>query len=472
MTTKGKEKMDIVVVMGAYLPIRDKFDGYGGTERVGSLLTKGLVRRGHNVTLIAPEGSDAVATKHVSTGRPLWADGKVEIPIEAHKKAVNSILDKVYEHSKHADIVHGHIDEMLADPRLKSVRTVNTVHGDTASDNTKRLYIESNYKPIIFISKTQRERMTSINPADAYIVHNAVNLDEFKPSYDSHKYRPGDYIVYLARISEEKGMHVALDVAHATKTNIVTLYTMPDTPKDMDYYLKEVKPRIEKYKDEIKIIEKENAKRAVIASYLKGAMALIAPSGFPPSTWAEPFGLMAVEANASGTPAIVANKGGLAEIVEQGRNGFKCDTKEEMIGAVERIKEIAGTPEGIRLRVDSRNAVVERFSPEVMVKNYEKTYVKILENPLGSMSAFGGFLRNKVSGSGKNGGNTKNANVSNMAIMLGFAAMANATTLYDNILRISPITEGLIVVGLFAATLMHLKNANYKHNARAMPLAA
>lgn len=109
------------------------------------------------------------------------------------------------------------------------------------------------------------------------------------------------------------------------------------------------------------------------AELLAGARALIFPTN-----WEEPFGLVTIEALASGTPVITTNKGAMPELVTPDV-GFRCNTFEEFKEAINRIDEIS--PRKCRERVE------ENFTAEIMTGKYRNAYEKIIQT--GSLEGLG-----------------------------------------------------------------------------------
>jgi len=85
-----------------------------------------------------------------------------------------------------------------------------------------------------------------------------------------------------------------------------------------------------------------------------------------PSQMGEPFGLIAAEAMACGTPAICLNDGALKEVVSHGKTGFICDSTDQMVNAIGIVNQIE--PKRCRQRVQNL------FTKEVMAQNYLKLY--------------------------------------------------------------------------------------------------
>jgi hypothetical protein len=98
---------------------------------------------------------------------------------------------------------------------------------------------------------------------------------------------------------------------------------------------------------------------------MAGALATLMLGG-----WPEPFGLVAVESMATGTPVIARRAGGYTETVEHGVNGFLVDDVEEARLAVERIRDLS--------RVRVRTLARERFSGDRMTLEYEAAFRQVL----------------------------------------------------------------------------------------------
>ncbi len=371
----SKETLKIAVVSPPYIPVGPNIK-YGGTERVVLELVKNLQRRGHEVTLIAPENSETPA-KLISTGKALWANNYT-LTREEEVEGIRRTLDAANENKSSFDIIHFHIDEGLTDPRF-GTPNVTTLH----DGNTIPVAAMQNQfgRPIVVISGDQRRLVP--DSQEVYVVYNGIDPNKFSASY-----APGSYLVFLGRVAPEKNMHIALDVAHKAKIKIVALYREPlvndsDNAANADwiYYNQEIKPRFDSYGD---LIEHHiDAPRSTIDYYLKGALATIGPSGFPPSTWSEPFGLFVVESMACGTPVIAYNKGGPSEIVVDGKTGYLARSSdpakamEEMVLAVEKVHN-----SGKQMRIEARKRVEDKFSSEKMAEEYERVYHKVLSESL------------------------------------------------------------------------------------------
>ena len=393
-----KERMKIGIIAPPFLPIVSNMSGYGGTERVVAQLVIGLSDRGHKVTLFASEGSSIPSpnVNIVTVGPALWSkseSGGRTVTNEQIKDGIKRSLDVACRYASKLDVIHSHLDESLQDRRFGRIPTLNTIHGDVRSMNVQVRNASFNNRPLAFISKSQERMVPTANSMG--VVYNGINPNSFTPSY-----KPGDYLVFLGRVSPEKGMHVALDVAKATGTKIVAMYREPIlndgdevANSDWRYYKEYVKPRFELCNGLLERVV--DPKVEVRDQILRGALALIGPSGAPPSTWSEPFGLFVVEAMASGTPAIVYNKGGPAEIVINGETGYiaRSTTEKgviaEMSTAVEKLKAMGSYP-----RLKSRLRVEKQFSTDKMAEGYEDAYRHVLRR----VASAGGIIFSTILG--------------------------------------------------------------------------
>jgi len=319
---------------------------YGGTERVVSTLTEELVRRGHDVTLFASGDSRTAARLIPCAERALRLEDVLQDAV-----AYTLIeLDMVYEHAGEFDVIHNHCD-YLAFPfaRRSATPTVTTVHGRLDLAEVRRLNTRFPEQRRVSISDAQREALP-----DAYwlaTVYNGIDVESYHFRPD-----PGDYLVFLGRISPEKRPDRAIEIARDTGMRLVIAAKVD--PVDLAYYEYAIAPLIRQsplveYIGEVD----ERGKDEVLG----GAYAYLFPID-----WPEPFGLTMVEAMATGTPVIAYNAGSVPEVVIDGVTGFISETVHGMVAAVGRIGEID--------RRTCRRHVEEHFSAATMADGYERVY--------------------------------------------------------------------------------------------------
>jgi glycosyltransferase involved in cell wall biosynthesis len=328
-------------------------EGYGGIELVVSLQTEELVARGHDVSLFASGGSRTKATLRTVFDDPptdrLWETE----PDASHVGAAYRAVAREYADEHAFDIVHDHTDYLgTAFAATLPTPVVHTVHFPLEEPRGSFLRRFADDVYLAAISDFQRDAAPDLPWAGR--VHNAVDTEafEFRTSKDG-------YLLCIGRICERKGQDVAVQVARRSGCKLVLAGRVH--PKERDFFAERVLPHIDG--DQI-VFEGEvpnDRKRELIA----GASALLLPIRVP-----EPFGLVMVEAFASGTPVIATPLGAVKEIVTDGVTGFLSGSVKGMAAATERLGEI--DPE--RCRAEA----VDRFDPRAMADGYEELYQSVL----------------------------------------------------------------------------------------------
>ena len=325
---------------------------YGGIELVVSLLTEELIRRGHEVTLFA-SGDSITDAKLVSV-----RDKALRFDPDLKDPPVYELLmmGEIFENADQFDIIHSHVGfATLPYGALIKTPIVHTTHGIFTPDNEK---IFSKYKDQAYlsISDAQREERLGLNYVST--VYNGIETSVYP-----FEAKPQDppYMAFVGRMSPEKGPEGAVKIARATGMPLKMAGKVDAV--DVEYFEAKVKPMIDgeqiQYLGEVSHEQKSELLR-------NSALTLF------PITWREPFGLVMVEAMASGSPVIGSKMGSVPEVVAHGKTGFVCETIEEMIEAV---------PEALKLdRQTCRDYVEENFSVKSMVDSYLAAYEKVLNN--------------------------------------------------------------------------------------------
>jgi glycosyltransferase involved in cell wall biosynthesis len=323
--------------------------GYGGTERVVSYLTEELVRQGHEVTLFASGDSATSARLVPVTPRALRLAEDVVDPV-AHQVVE---LERVAAQAGRFDVIHWHLDYFpFPMARRLAIPHVTTLHGRLDIPDLQPVYDEFRDMPVVSISDDQRAPLPQANWAGT--VHHGLPPDEFTPSRDA-----GDYLVFLGRISPEKRADRAVEVARragmplriGAKVDVV----------DVTYFEETIEPLL--VNDHVEWVGEVAGREK--ADLLRGAAALLFPID-----WAEPFGLVMIEAMACGTPVIAYRSGSVPEVVDDGVTGFIVESIDASVEAVQRLGELDRAT--VRRRFD------ERFTAERMVHDYLAIYERLL----------------------------------------------------------------------------------------------
>ena len=325
---------------------------YGGTEAVVHLLVEELVRQGHDVTLWA--SGDSKTSARLQSCCPSSLRTKEDI----YSKSVYSCLHAslALKDAQHYDIVHNHAGEevMAISHLLPDLLMLTTMHCVVTPD-TRRVW--DNYRAYFnSISWSQRRLMPEIRGGRfAGVAYNAIDVASFP--FQNQKQ---DYILFLSRMSPEKGPTLAIEVARRTGRRLVMAGKVD--AKDRDFFTREVQPLI----DGEHIVFMGEADAVLKRELYREASGVVMPI-----EWDEPFGLVMPEAMACGTPVIVFNRGAAPEIVEHGETGFVVDTLDEMVQAVAKLHTV--DPAYCRARA------VQRFDAPIMARRYLGIYESIIE---------------------------------------------------------------------------------------------
>jgi glycosyltransferase involved in cell wall biosynthesis len=322
---------------------------YGGTERVVSGLTEELVRRGHEVVLFASADSRTAAELVPCAPRSLRLDTTVIDPL-AYTVAQ---LEAVRRRARDFDVIHNHID-YIAFPVTRGLRTpmITTLHGRLDLPDLVPIYAMFSDVPLVSISDAQRRPF----PGADWIatIYNGIDPERY-----AFQERPGPYLVFLGRVSPEKGVVEAIQIAQALDMPLRMAAKVD--PVDRTYFEEQVRPLLRDPRVEY-LGEIDDAGKSDL---LGGALAYLFPID-----WPEPFGITMVEAMACGTPVIALNRGSVPEVVAHGRTGFVCASVDDMIQAVAQVDRLS--------RRACRREVEERFSIGRMVDRYEEAYGLLL----------------------------------------------------------------------------------------------
>jgi glycosyltransferase involved in cell wall biosynthesis len=322
---------------------------YGGTERVISYLCDELVRRGHEVTLFAAGGSTGSARIVEVCPRPVSRTDLVADPVAYHVAQLGMVCARQHEF----DLIHSHCDfRALPFGQLLHSKLLSTNHNRLDAPEYRLLASLYPEAALTALSESQRRQLPTGNFLN--VCHNGVPVHEFP-----FRSTPGEYLAFVGRLSPEKGPLEAIDVAERSGVPLKIAAKINDWERD--YFENCLLPRMRSPLVEYVGELDEAAKR----EFLANARALVFPI-----CWPEPFGMVMIEAMATGTPVLAFPVGATPEIVESGRTGYLCAGADEM---VQRLAEIDRLDRrAIRLRAS------QRFSVRVMTDRYLDTYRRLL----------------------------------------------------------------------------------------------
>jgi len=319
----------------------------GSVELMTSLLTEGLVARGHDVTLFATADSTTAAKLHAIYPHGYWHDENMW-PWELYEM-LN--LAAAVERASDFDIIHyeaAYYPMSLAFARLSPVPIVQTLHH---SPSAAEVALWSRYPeaPFVAISEEQKRLLDGLQVVD--VVLHGIDTDNFV-----FREKPEDYLLFLGRFTDGKGVLQAIELAKRVGMRLVL------AAAEDEYYRDKVAPLV----DGRLIVYHGEADYPTKVKLYGGARALLYPIQAR-----EPFGLVLAEAMACGTPVAALDKGAVREIVDDGVTGLVFADLEQMANELPRVFDLD------RRRV--RRRAVERFGVDRMVDEYIAVYRRLVE---------------------------------------------------------------------------------------------
>lgn len=314
-------------------------------------LSEELIKKGHDISLFAT--GDSITSARVPEGILKSTDARVKNAFKnanLYKKLKKYHFENVISKSCDFDIIHSHDNDFIPYARFTSTPVITTMHGPKVS---KKENLICHNEKMVAISKNQKEKNPGLNFVG--IVHNGIKVEDFKFNNS-----PGEYLAWLGRINPLKG---ALEAIEAAKKNHVKLIMAGNIDENEKNYTKKVFSEIKNNPELLKYIGEVGKNEKI--ELLSNARATLMPV-----CWEEPFGLVAVESLACGTPVIAFHRGGLSEIITK-KTGFLVKTTAQMAKAVTQIDKIS--------RKNCRERVEKNFTVERMADKYEKLYIDVIK---------------------------------------------------------------------------------------------
>jgi UDP-glucose:tetrahydrobiopterin glucosyltransferase len=300
----------------------------GGSQAFVADLARGLAGRGHDVHVYAASGSRIDGVELIDTGvdpgslaGTLYrafgsstgdaADGGDggcggDPPATAAEAAFAAAFAAVQ--STRYDVIHNHAFDAPAIRLATGLRApvVHTLHlpPDGAVSAALREVAGRGRRPTVaVVSDSQAGAWRRVVPVDAVL-----------PPYPSTRDIPwsgtaGQGALFAGRLSPEKGAAEAIDIARAAGVPIHVYGDVYDT----QYCKEQIDPR----RAWPGVSVHEAVPRASLWQEMTRAAVVLCPS-----SWDEPFGLAAAEAQACGTPVVAFSRGGLREVIVDGETGF------------------------------------------------------------------------------------------------------------------------------------------------------
>ena len=334
---------------------------YGGTERVVSSLTEALVEMGHDVTLFASGDSVTSAKLDPPWPRALRLDPDIRDWVATYAVMIEYVRQRAHLF----DVLHFHIDYFPNSVFLRQdVPFLTTLHGRLDLPELGVVYSTFPQVPLISISDNQRTPLPNVGWAGT--VYHGMSETLLTPLPVANR----DYFAFLGRISPEKGIERAIQIAGRAGVKLKVAAKVDKA--DAAYFKASVEPLLADANVEF-IGEINDAQKP---AFLSGAKALLFPID-----WPEPFGLVMIEAMACGCPIIAMRRGSVPEVMDDGVTGFVVNSVDEAVAACARLDEIDRA--GVRARFE------QRFTARRMAEDYVAIYRRLIAERQPQLRAVG-----------------------------------------------------------------------------------
>lgn len=345
MTDSNTPSMKLALIAPVWFEIPPP--AYGGIEWICAWLAEGLVDRGHEVTLIGAGRNRTSANFLQTYAEPPSVRLGESLPEVIHAAAADQYLQGL-----DLDLVHDHTLCGPLQARGRATPTMVTAHGPVAGELGSYFRKLGDSISLVAISHSQRAEAPDLNWCST--VHNAIPVNEYPFRADKE-----DFLLFLGRMSPDKGVHLAIEAAREAGRPLV-IAGKCNEPAEMAYFDSRIRPLLG---SDIEWIGQADAARK--KDLLSRAHCFLFPI-----RWAEPFGIVMVEAMACGTPVVALRGGSVNEVVAHGTTGFICDKPAELPSFIDRAGEISPSA--------CREHAMSRFDVSKMVEGYEQAFQKTL----------------------------------------------------------------------------------------------
>ncbi len=342
-------------------------------------IAKEMIAKGHHVSIYASKGSSLKKAKITDLDLPphlLDAAYEEETWVQdLHIAYRLTYISKLIEDSKKFDIIHLHVGRVIFGMpfvKFSHCPVVFTIH---ESFLPQFIPVMNKFKNcnLVSISNAQRKALPHLNYVST--IYHGIEVEKYPFSKN-----PKNNLLFLARVSQEKGVESAIEVSRETKIPLDI-----HGPGNKNYLAKSVFPFLSK-KVVYHGMTKQYSKKWYNA--YKNAKVLLVPI-----KWEEPFGLVMIEAMACGTPVVAFARGSVPEIIKDGETGFIVNSslkdkrgnwivkKTGVKGMQEAVEKIYSLKEEDyqKMRKKCRKHVEEKFSVSRMGDDYEKLYSQLIK---------------------------------------------------------------------------------------------
>jgi UDP-glucose:tetrahydrobiopterin glucosyltransferase len=364
--------MRIALVAPLVTPIAQPY--VGGSQALVAELARGLVRRGHMVTLFARQGSIVpdvtIETLHVPASvQPANFFGpERERPADSGFFAQANLFLRLFlelqQRQDEFDIVHAHAFDwpaFVSSALLSALPIIHTLHLPAVSPEINEalqvLHQQGHPLTLITVSKACARTYANYTPMDA-IIYNGLDSSRIPFAASVPDDAP---LLFAGRIAPEKGVEAAIEIAERVGHRLLIAGGIYDPI----YYQERIVPQLKRSGERVTYLgQLEHIQLWQLMSQARGLLF--------PIEWDEPFGLVVVEAMAAGTPVIAFRRGAAEEIISAGETGFLVEAGdcEQAAAQVDKLADLS--------RARCRAHVEQYFSFEHMLNEYERIYASLI----------------------------------------------------------------------------------------------
>jgi UDP-glucose:tetrahydrobiopterin glucosyltransferase len=301
--------------------ITDRGAQMGGAQVILAELARGLAARGHDVTLLAARGSRVAGVRVVELGidpDPTASIGTRESArAPSQERAFAAVRAWLDAHAGEIDVIHSHAFDAPAFEQLRGLGALHTLHLPPIDDAVIAA-AGAGGAVLATVSRSCRDDWRAAGVQIDTVLPNGVDVDAI-PEGDG----AGGYLALAGRMSPEKGVDAACRVARELGLQL----RLAGPIYDHAYFAERVAPLVGRG-----VVYLGALDRVSVWRLIGGARVSLLPV-----RWNEPFGMVALESLACGTPVAAYDRGALGEIVTDGVTGCLAPADDES-GFVEAVR--------------------------------------------------------------------------------------------------------------------------------------
>ena len=380
--------LTVIHIAPPWLPVPMSLREYGGVETVIDDLLDPLRRLGIQRQIVyGHAANDVLSGNSIDTRTPSSIraerdyfklfESQPEVADEVYRKYVKQVYDEITAafETKMLDpqntVIHDHtvVGRMHAKRLAKyGVPVIATEHERVNRDegDIREIY-NAAVSPNLFSVAISLDQLTS-NPELHWlgVIPHGINLDNFEFAVEkAGDPELGNYGLFLGLVCKRKGTHHAVKAAQETNTPLIIAGPIEQTTASRTHFEDEIAPHLSKKIRYIGAVGREERRTLLRdASWL----AML-------NEWEEPFGLVIVEALASGTPVVGRRRGSISGIVKDGVTGYVV---EDPMDASEAVKKIMDT-DNQAMNQECRDVAEWEYSAATMSNRYARAYLEAID---------------------------------------------------------------------------------------------